>query len=537
MDVENGSTLKRLATDEQAAQDARDLASFGHSQALSRKFDVWSMLALAFVVLGTWSVFAQSFASGLISGGPIAILWGLCLVTVCNICIGVSLGELCSSMPTALGQAYWVSRLWPSPSGRFVSYLCAWINTFGWWTLSASTLAFMTEFILGMNLLFDETWSAATTGWFQFLVYLGTTLILTVLNIVSCRRDKILPMFNNVVGITFVGLFFVIILALLISVGVRSGLRFQPASFVFGAWINRTGWSDGVAWFMGLVQAAYGLTAFDAAIHLVEEIPSPRKNIPRVIWLSILCGAVTGFIFMVVCLFSIQDLEQVLEPSTGLPFMDLVKSTVGLEGSAVLLALFIINGLGQGVTVVTTASRLTWGFARDGGLPWSEYFSHIDDTWKAPVRALWLQGMIIGLVGVLYTFSNTVLEAIVGVSTIALTISYAMPILTLLIVGRDKLPPGEVRLGRLGPIVNWVSIVYCVVTTVFFFFPSEPSPAVADMNYAIAVFGVIVVFSVGFWFVKGRQTYLRMGEISERVIYGTATGPQLGIDTTHIKEK
>lgn len=48
---------------------------------------------------------------------------------------------------------------------------------------------------------------------------------------------------------------------------------------------------------------------------------------------------------MVVCLFSIQDLEQVLEPSTSLPFMDLVKSTVDLEGSAVLLVLFIINGL------------------------------------------------------------------------------------------------------------------------------------------------------------------------------------------------
>ncbi|KAI8310746.1 Choline transport protein [Colletotrichum sp. SAR11_59] len=328
MDPEFGSTLKHAPTKD---KDAYDLADMGHSQAMSRKFDTWSMLSLAFVVLGTWSVFAQSLASGLMNGGPIAILWGLCLVAACNICIGLSLGELCST-----------------------------------------------------------------------------------LNVVACRKDKVLPMFNNFIGVTFVALFFIFGLALLISVGVRNGLKFQSTSFVFRAWINQTGWTDGITWFMGLVQAAYGLTAFDAAIHLVEEIPAPRKNVPKVIWLSILCGAATGFIFMMICLFCIQDLDQILDPSTGLPFMDLVKSTVGLEGSAVLLALFIVNGLGQGVTVVTTASRLTWGFARDGGLPFGVYFAHVDEYWKAPVRALWMQGAVIGLVGVLYTFSNTVLEAIVG---------------------------------------------------------------------------------------------------------------------------
>lgn len=39
--------------------DEVDLAALGHGQALSRKFDLWSILALAFCVLGTWSTFAQ----------------------------------------------------------------------------------------------------------------------------------------------------------------------------------------------------------------------------------------------------------------------------------------------------------------------------------------------------------------------------------------------------------------------------------------------------------------------------------------------
>lgn len=509
--------MKVDVDDAQVARDEADLAFLGHSQALTRKFSLRSMFFLSFIVLGTWSTFAQGLNSGLTSGGPVTILWGLVLVTVCNLCVAASLGELCSSMPTALGQAYWVSRLWPGEPGRFASYMCAWINTFGWWTLSASQLAFMSDFMLGMKVLFDPDWPQAETGWIRFLLYLAVTLVITGANLVSCRRDTVLPALNSFVGYCFVALFFIFSLSLLISVGVKPDLEFQPASFVFGRWINQGGWGDGVTWFMGLVQAAYGLTAFDAAVHMAEEIPAPRVNVPRVLCLSVALGAVTGFIFMVVCLFCIQDLETVLDPSTGLPFMDLLKQTVGLDGATVLLSLFIFNGMGQAISLVTTGSRLTWGFARDGGLPWSTSLGRVNDAWKVPARALWLQGAIIGLVGVLYTFSSTVLDAILSVSTIALTISYGMPILTLLIVGRNKMPAGgQYSLGRFGPVINWVSVIYCAITTVFFLFPGEPNPAPSDMNYAIAVFGVMLAVSLALWFVSGHKTYLQTSEAAER---------------------
>ncbi|OTA07267.1 amino acid permease (PotE) [Trichoderma parareesei] len=499
-----------LDTVDQATRDAVDLAALGHSQALTRKFDIWSMLALAFCVLGTYSTEAQGLSSGLTNGGPIAVLWGLAVVTLCNICVAVSMGELCSSMPTALGQAFWISQLSQTPLGRFTAYMCAWINTFGWWTLTASQNAFMTEFLLGMKVMFDPKWDGASKGWVQFLVYVGITVFFTAINHVGCRNDRFLPWFNNFVGVWYVGLFFIIGLALLISVGVKHDLKFQSAKFVFGTWINQTGWPDGVTWFMGLVQGAYGLTAFDSVIHMVEEIPAPRRNGPKTMYLSVICGAISGFIFMVICLFTIQNLDNVLDPPTGLPFVELLQETVGLNGAATLVALFIFNGMGQGVSVLTSSSRLTWSFARDGGIPFAAYFSYVDPTWQVPGRALWLQAFLISLVGVLYLFANTVLEAILSVSTIALTVSYAMPIIVLLIVGRDKLPPGEFRLGRLGTPLNVVSIIYCAITTVFFLFPGAPNPAPSDMNYAIAVFGVMLVAAVAFWFVKGRVSFMQM---------------------------
>jgi choline transport protein len=261
--------LKSTDVGRQSYEDARDLVAFGHTEELTRKFSPWSMLALSFSILGTYATFAQDLGTGLTNGGAITILWGLVLVFVCNLCVALSLGELCSAMPTALGQAYWMHSLWHTPTGRFASYMCAWINTFGWWTLNASLVAFATNFLLGIKLMYDPDWKGAGTGWVEFLVYLGITALFTGFNLVACRNDKILPWFNNIVGIQFTALFFILSLALLISVGTKQGLEFQPPSFAFGAWINETGWPSGVVWFTGLVQAAYGLTAFDSVRTLI----------------------------------------------------------------------------------------------------------------------------------------------------------------------------------------------------------------------------------------------------------------------------
>ncbi|KAK5941595.1 hypothetical protein PMZ80_005543 [Knufia obscura] len=513
-------------------QDADELADvIGHNQELVRQFGPWTMFALAFSVLGTWSTLAQNLSTGISNGGPVTILWGLVLVTICNICVAVSLGELLSAMPTALGQAYWIYRLWTTPTGRFLSYLCAWINTFGWWALTASQSAFMTEFILALKVIESPDWAPATYGWVNFLLYVAITVLLTIINATSCRKDNVLPWINSFVGITFIGLFFVFILGLLISVGVRSGLNFQPASFVFAEWLNQTGWPSGVTWFTGLVQSAYGLTAFDACIHMIEELPNASKTGPFILWLSVLTGAISGFIFMMVCLFSIVDMDAVL--AADYPFIQLCLDSMGAAAATTLLALFVISGIGQNISLTTSASRLTWSFARDGGLPFHRYFSVVNKKWKVPVRAVYGQGVIIGLIGILYLFANTVLQAILSVSTIALTVSYAMPIVVLLIVGRDKLPKDiPFRLGRSGTTINVISIIYCVVTTVFFFFPDGPNPAAADMNWAIAVFGIMLIVALGFWFIQGHKSYLRTNNALLRIVTGQEDSNGAGLHET-----
>lgn len=52
MDPESNSEPMKPAPTDQDAEDAHDLATLGHEQLLTRKFNMWSMLALAFCVLG-----------------------------------------------------------------------------------------------------------------------------------------------------------------------------------------------------------------------------------------------------------------------------------------------------------------------------------------------------------------------------------------------------------------------------------------------------------------------------------------------------
>lgn len=41
------------------------------------------------------------------------------------------------------------------------------------WTITASQIAFMTEFLLAIKVIFDNSWVGAGQGWTQFVLYLG----------------------------------------------------------------------------------------------------------------------------------------------------------------------------------------------------------------------------------------------------------------------------------------------------------------------------------------------------------------------------
>jgi choline transport protein len=84
------------------------------------------------------------------------------------------------------------------------------------------------------------------------------------------------------------------------------------------------------------------------------------------------------FAFVIVLLYFIGDADKVLSTPTGVPVIEIyygaTKSVAATNIFMVMLALILFFAL---FNVFASVSRLTWAFARDRGLPFHSFFSHV----------------------------------------------------------------------------------------------------------------------------------------------------------------
>lgn len=108
-----------------------------------------------------------------------------------------------------------------------------------------------------------------------------------------------------------------------------------------------------------------------------EEIRNASTVVPRVIVGSLLVNGVLALLTLLSVLFCIGNLEFVLEfPS--LPFIAVILQGVGSKGGATVMVAFVtVLIIFAAVSFVATASRMTWSFARDRGLPGWRYLSKV----------------------------------------------------------------------------------------------------------------------------------------------------------------
>ena len=82
-------------------------------------------------------------------------------------------------------------------------------------------------------------------------------------------------------------------------------------------------------------------------------------------------------------IYTVGPLDQALQSPTGYPIIDMFHNiTQSLAASDIMAVVLIINFTASAVAALAAASRQLWAFARNGGVPFSEFF--------APVRTLFL---------------------------------------------------------------------------------------------------------------------------------------------------
>lgn len=517
--MEESSVVSKSRTG--AVDDAAALEQLGLKQELQRNFSKISMLGLAFAILNSWTALATAMSLALPSGGASAVLWGLIVAGCCNLCLAASLAEFLSAWPTAGGQYHWAAIIsWPR-FARAISYCTGWINVAAWVCLTATGGLLGSQLILGViSLLHPEYESEA---WHQFLIYIAYTLAAFFIN---TFMNRLLSYFNQAALMWSLAGFVVICITVLAC---ASG-EYQSGSFVFGNFINESGWPDGLSWLLGLLQGAFALTGFDATIHMIEEIPRPQIEGPKIMIYSILIGMFTGFVFLVCLLFVLKDVDNVIESAAG-PLLQILYDATSNKAGAVCLLMFpIVCMLFTTTSIMTTSSRMSYAFARDRGLPFSRVFAKIHPGLDVPLNALiWTTAWVI-IFGCVFLGSSSAFNAITAASVVALGVTYAIPPAINVMRGRKMLPDSRAFklpewLGWLTNLVSslehyeiWatmitdniahqVGIAWTLLTTILFVFPPEYPVTPDNMNYAVAAFGVVLVIAVVQWLVDGRKNY------------------------------
>ncbi len=126
------ASLKSLDTD------ALKLAGMGYTQDLKRNYSVLSVLGVGFSLTNSWFAISAALITGINSGGPVLIIYGIILIALVSICVGISLSELASAFPNAGGQYFWANELAPRRYANFASYLTGWFAWAGSLFTSAS---------------------------------------------------------------------------------------------------------------------------------------------------------------------------------------------------------------------------------------------------------------------------------------------------------------------------------------------------------------------------------------------------------------
>ena len=90
---------------------------------------------------------------------------------------------------------------------------------------------------------------------------------------------------------------------------------------------------------------------------------------------------------------------------------------------------------------------------------------------------------------------------------VLLYISYSIPVICLLIRGRDNIAHGPFWMGTVGLLANWVLLIWTAFTLIMYSFPPAYPVNATNMNYVCAVYGVVGVVCGGYWVGRGEDDF------------------------------
>jgi amino acid transporter len=485
-------------------KDTRMLHALGYAQELRRGMSGFSNFAISFTIISILSGTLTLYYQGINYGGPVEEAYGWPLVSVFVIIVGLGMAEIASKYPTAGGLYYWASKMGGAGWGWFTG----WFNLIGQIAITAGIdygAAVFTDALLQL------LWPNHFTGTAHEVIYVYA-VILALHALMNIFSVKLVAMLNDI-SVWWHCLGVLIIVGFLI---VKPD-HHQSFGTVFSKTINNSGFSHGWILYvlaLGLLQAQYTYTGYDASAHMSEETKDASRGAARGVIMSIVVSAVFGYILALGVTFAIQDFK-----TTGAAGTFAVKQifidSLGTTTAKVMLAIIVGAQFYCGMSSITSASRMMYAFSRDRAVPGHQLWRRLNGQ-----RVPYMAAIAIAVLAFLCAFpayfgtnGAVAYAAVTSIATIGLYIAYAIPIYLRLRLG-DAWEPGEWNLGRH---YKWIGVVACVwVVFIALLFMAPLSPAGVpwnsgftwlSFNYApVAVLGTLLLVG-GWWMVSANKWF------------------------------
>ena len=432
-----------------------DLSRFGYAQELFRSMGGFSNFAISFNIISILTGAVTLFGYGLEMGGPLQMSAGWPVATLFTLFVAMSMAELCSAYPTSGAMYHWCRAL----GHEHWAWFAAWFNIAGLIAAVAGIDYSCAQFILPFLGL-------ESTPGNLYLMFAFILLNQSLINIYSVRLVAILGDISVTVHILGV---------IAIAGALYLWAPLQPVSFLWTAENSNHRSPYWWAFLLGLLQAQWTYTGFDASAHMAEETTDPRRHAPWGIVMSVAISGVVGYLLIIPLTLAIQSIPEALaaKDSAGnaiSPAIAIFRTALGAKAGNMMSALASAAMWFCGLSAITNTSRTVFSLARDRGTPFSGLFRRVNPRHGTPIPAIWAVTAA-SLVAMAWTGAVPVVTSL---STVALYVAYIIPVILGLRarLSGSKWPEEAVwRLGRYGVPVNIAAIAFAVFVSVILVMP------------------------------------------------------------------
>ncbi|HTV17820.1 MAG TPA: amino acid permease [Polyangiaceae bacterium] len=398
--------------------DVRQLESMGYAQELLRRMSGFSNFAISFSIICILAGGITSLQLGVsaVGGAAAGIIWPLGMLF--SLIVAACMAQVASAFPTAGALYHWSSIL----GGRGWGWATAWFNLVGLMFVTAAVN--VGAYGLFVNFV-APSFGVDPAGLGVEHQVAGVTLITisqALFNHFGIRLTTRLTDFSGYLIFAVTLLLCAVMLLGAPSLEFSRLFSFDNASGPSGGDVWPASGSLGRMTLLALMWPIYTITGFDASAHTSEETVQAAHNVPRGILRSVLVSGLFGWVMVSCFVLAAPNVADAARQGANVFPWLMQQVAPGAVGTLLWVGIVAANYL-CGLACVTSTSRMTYAFARDGGLPLSSLLDRVSPRWKTPVPAIWLTATL-SVASTLYAPAYSTLTT---ACVIFLYVSYVMP--------------------------------------------------------------------------------------------------------------